>query len=117
MFEANLRTRDRSGHAATFRTISDHLSDQPSVGPTARSLIVLLTETMKQFDSSVFDGPILGIISRVFDVRRYFLDKYCFSSSMFDHQFLQKLEFRLFVLKLYDFPSLGCCPAGGVDFE
>ena len=77
----------------------------------------LLTETMKQFDSSVFDGPILGIISRVFDVRRDFLDRYFFSSSMFDDQFLQKLEFRLFVLKLYDFPSLGCCPAGGVDFE
>ena len=84
---------------------------------------------MKQFDSSVFDGPISGIItrvldgpswgfiSRVFDVRRDLLDKYFFSSSMFDDHFLQKLEFRLFILKLYDGPSLGCCPAGGVDFE
>ena len=72
---------------------------------------------MKQFDSSVFDGPILGIISRVFDVRRDLLDSYFFSSSMFDDQFLQKLEFRLFVLKLYEFPFLGCCPAGGVDLE
>ena len=66
----------------------------------------LLTETMKQFNSSVFDGSILEIISRVFDVRRDFLDRYFFSSSMFDGQFLQKLEFRLFVLKFADFPSV-----------
>ena len=44
----------------------------------------VLTETMKQFDSSVFDGTILGIISRVFDVRRHFLDGYFVSSSMFE---------------------------------
>ena len=78
---------------------------------------IILTETMKQFDSSVFDGPILGIISRVFDVRRDLWDGCVFSSSMFDDQFLQKLKFRLFVLNLYVFPSLGQCPAGGVDFE
>ena len=79
-------------------------------------MAVLLTETMKQFGSSVFDGPFFGIISQVFDVRQDLLDRYFFSSSVFDGQFLQKLEFRLCVLKLYDFPSLGCCPAGGVDF-
>ena len=49
--------------------------------------ICLLTETMKQFDSSVFDGPILGIISRVFDVRRHFLDGYVFHSPMFEFDF------------------------------
>ena len=77
----------------------------------------LLTETMKQFNSSVFDGSILEIISRVFDVRRDLLDKYFVSSSMFDDKFVPRLEFRLFVLKLYDFASLRCCLAGGVDLE
>ena len=42
---------------------------------------------MKQFDSSVFDDPILGIISRVFDVRRHLFDAYVFSSSMFEFDF------------------------------
>ena len=32
----------------------------------------VLTKTMKQFSCSVFDGPVSGIISRVFDVRRAF---------------------------------------------
>ena len=48
---------------------------------------------MKQFDSSVFDDPVLGIISRVFDVRRDFLDRYFFGSSVFDDHFLQDLDF------------------------
>ena len=48
---------------------------------------------MKQFDSSVFDDPVLGIISRVFDVRRDFLDRYFSGSSVFDDHFLQDLDF------------------------
>ena len=73
---------------------------------------MILTKTMKQFDSSVFDDSILGIISRVFDVRRDFLDRYFFGSSVFDDHFLQKFKFRLCVLKLYDFPFLFVLPCG-----
>ena len=80
-------------------------------------ITLVLSETMKQFDSSVFDGPILGIISRVFDVRRDFVGQVFFQQFDVRRPIFTKLEFRLFVLKLYDFPSLGCCPAGGVDFD
>ena len=43
-----------------------------------------LPETMEQFGCSVFESPIWGIISRVFDVRRDFSARYFFGSSMFD---------------------------------
>ena len=39
---------------------------------------------MKQFDCSVFKGPISGINSRVFDVRRRLLAGDFFGTSMFD---------------------------------
>ena len=48
----------------------------------------ILPETMKQFGCSVFNGPFLGIISRVFDVPRDFLAGYFLGSSIFDQKYL-----------------------------
>ena len=56
---------------------------------------------MKQFDCSVFDGPILGIISRVFDVRRDFLAGHFSASSMFDIRF-DKLGIYFFRCSMFD---------------
>ena len=41
-------------------------------------------ETMKHLDCSVFGGPTLGIVSRVFDNREGFLSGYFSGKSMFD---------------------------------
>ena len=60
---------------------------------------------MEQFDSSVFDGPILGMIYGVFDVRRHFMD------GIFVEQFGVRIRF----LEIHDFQCLECCPAGAVD--
>ena len=46
----------------------------------------ILPETMKPFGCSVFDGPFLEILSRMFDVRRDFLVGYFFGSSIFDQE-------------------------------
>ena len=51
-------------------------------------LSYILPETMKQFGCSVFDGPFVGIISRVFDARLDFLARYFFGSSIFDQKYL-----------------------------
>ena len=57
--------------------LKQHLRAQPSSQQSNRgenTFAHLLTKTRKQFDCSVFDGPISGIVSQVFDVRRDFSD-------------------------------------------
>ena len=60
-------------------------------------LLQIPPETMKQSGCSVFDGPFLGIIFRVCDVRQDFVAGYFFGSSIFDQMFfIFCLEFDIF---------------------
>ena len=67
----------------------------------------ILPETMKQFGCSVCDGPIWGIISRVFDVRRDFLAGYLFGSSIFDQKYLILLS-QVRFSSVFNFKIHGC---------
>ena len=68
-------------------------------------LAIILPETMEQFGCSVFDGQFLGIISRVFDVRRDFLAGYFFGSSIFDQKYficLSQVRFSIvFIFEIH----------------
>ena len=59
----------------------------------------ILPETLKQFGCSLFDGPFLRIISRVFDVRRDFLTRY----------FVRQFEVRSEIYDMFVSSSIFAC--------
>ena len=78
---------------------------------------------MKQFDCSVFDEPIWGIIFGVFEVRRTILAGYFFASSMFGIRFDNSgnyfsccsISTKDFLVDLSNFNNFRL--TGGLDFE